>query len=147
MRILLADQIGGPYALLTAGTADVHVVDHWHRGDYGLVIVMDWSLVLNQVHAEVPESTSKMMALLAKPAVAFINAKGERVPLSFRVEIDENCFNGAASAEAAGLWQVVSDSAASTLAKALGIETEAVKDVREQAIEKAKSLVDKLGKP
>jgi hypothetical protein len=143
---ILADQIGGPFALLTAGTADVHVVDHWRRGDDGLVIVMDWSVVLKQVHAEVPATTSKMMALLAKPAVAFINATGERVPLSFRVEIDENRFHGTSSAEAAGLWTVVSDSAAATLAKVLGIETETVKDVRDQAVDKAKSLLDKLRK-
>jgi uncharacterized lipoprotein YmbA len=132
--------------LLTAGTADVHVVDHWRRGDDGLVIVMDWSVVLHQVQAEVPETSSKMMALLAKPAVAFINAKGDRVPLSFRVEIDENRFQGTSSAEAAGLWQVVSDSAASTLAKALGIETETVQDIRDRAVEKTKQLLDKLRK-
>jgi hypothetical protein len=143
---LLADQIGGPFALLTAGTADVHVIDHWRRGDDGLVIVMDWSVVLHQVQAEVPETSSKMMALLAKPAVAFINAKGDRVPLSFRVEIDENRFQGTSSAEAAGLWQVVSDSAASTLAKALGIETETVQDIRDRAVEKTKKLLDKLRK-
>ena len=132
--------------MLTGGTADVHVVDHWRQSDQERVIVMDWSLVLKQVHAEVPENTSKLMAILAKPAVAFINAKAERVPLSFRVEIDENRFDGAASAEAAGLWEVVSDSAAATLAKELGIETDTVKDAGDKAVEKAKELLDKWRK-
>jgi hypothetical protein len=86
------------------------------------------------------------MALLAKPAAAFINAKAERVPLSFRVEIDENRFHGTASAEAAGLWQVVADSAAATLAKELGIETDTVKDVGGKAVEKAKELLERWRK-
>jgi hypothetical protein len=140
---ILADQIGGPFALLSAGMADVHVTDHWRNSDDGRVIVMDWQVVLNHVSAEVPETTSKLMALLAKPAVAFINAKGERVPLSFRVEIDEDRFDGAASAEAAGLWQVVGDSAAATLAKVLGIETDTVQEVGGAALKKAKGLLDK----
>ncbi len=143
---ILADQIGGPFALLSGGTCDVHVVDRWRMSQDERVIVMDWSMVLNQVKAEVPEGLSTVMALLAKPAVAFINAKGDRVPLSFRVEIDENRFDGAASAEAAGLWEVVSDSAASTLAKSLGIETDAVKDSSDKLLEKAKDILDKWRK-
>jgi hypothetical protein len=139
---VLADQIGGPFALLSGGTADVHVVDHWRKSDDQRVIVMDWSVVLNQVKAEVPETTTAMMALLAKPAVAFINANGERVPLSFRVEIDENRFDGAASAEAAGLWHVVADSAAATLAKVLGVDTDAVKDTGTMIREGAKGILD-----
>ena len=85
-------------------------------------------------------------ALLAKPAVAFINAKADRMPLSFRVEIDEDRFNGAASAEAADLWEVVSDSAAATLAKALGIETDSVKNASDLLLDKAKDALDKWRK-
>jgi len=143
---VLADQIGGPFALLTGGTCDVHVVDHWRMSENERVIVMDWSVVLNQVKAEVPEDLSALMALLAKPAVAFINAKRDRVPLSFRVEMDENRFNGATSAEAAGLWEVVSDSAAATLAKALGIDSDAVKGTSDKLLDKAKDALDKWRK-
>ncbi|HEX3132085.1 MAG TPA: hypothetical protein VHX44_00715 [Planctomycetota bacterium] len=143
---VLADQIGGPFALLSAGTADIHVTDHWRRSDDERVIVMDWQVVLTHVTAEVPETTSKLMSLLAEPAVAFINAKGERVPLSFRVEIDEDRFDGAASAEAAGLWQVVSDSAAATLGKMLGIKTDAVKEVGGTVLDAAKEALEKWRK-
>jgi hypothetical protein len=143
---VLADQIGGPFALLSAGTADVHVTDHWRNSDDERIIVMDWQVVLNHVTAEVPETTSKLMALMAKPAAAFINAKGDRVPLSFRVEIDEDRFDGATSAEAAGLWQVVGDSATATLAKMLGIKTDTVKDVGETALDAAKAALDQWRK-
>lgn len=143
---ILADQIGGPFALLSGGTCDVNVTDRWRMSQADRMIVMDWSVVLNQVKAEVPEDASAIMALLAKPAVAFINAQGERVPLSFRVEIDENRFDGAASAEAAGLWEVVSDSAAATLAKALGLETDSVKDTGDVLLDKAKEALDKWRK-
>jgi hypothetical protein len=44
---VLADHIGGPFALLTAGTADVHVVDHWRRVQDRLVLVMDWSVIFH----------------------------------------------------------------------------------------------------
>lgn len=143
---VLAQQVGGPFALLSTGTADVHVTDHWRNSDNERIIVMDWKVVLNHVTAEVPETTSKLMALLAKPAVAFINAKGDRVPLSFRVEIDEDRFNGAASAEAAGLWQVVGDSAAATLAKMLGIETDTVQAAGATALDAAKAALEKWRK-
>ena len=143
---VLSDQIGGPFTLLSGGTADVHVVDHWRMSADDRVIVMDWSMILHQVKAEVPDDLSPVMALLAKPAVAFINAKADRMPLSFRVEIDEDRFNGAASAEAADLWEVVSDSAAATLAKALGIETDSVKNASDLLLDKAKDALDKWRK-
>lgn len=143
---VLAEQIGGPFALLTGGTCDVHVVDKWRMSGDDRVIMMDWAMVLQQVQAEVPEDLSTVMALLARPAVAFINAKGDHVPLSFPVEIDENRFDGAASAEAAGLWDVVSDSAAATLAKTLGIETDSVKGAGGELLDKAKDALDKWRK-
>ena len=143
---ILAEQIGGPFALLTGGTCDVDVTDRWRLSGTDRVIVMDWSVVLKEVKAEVPEDTSTLMALLAKPAIAFINAKADRVPLSFRVELDENRFDGAASAEAAGLWQVVADSAAATLAELLGLDSDQVKDTGEQLLDKAKDALDKWRK-
>lgn len=143
---ILAQQIGGPFTLLTGGTCDVDVTDRWRMSGDDRVIVMDWSVVLKEVQAEVPEDTSPLMALLAKPAVAFINAKAERVPLSFRVELDEERFDGAASAEAAGLWEVVADSAAATFAKMLGLDTDSVKGTSEQLLDKAKDALDKWRK-
>ncbi len=143
---LLASQIGGPFTLLSDGTCDVRVTDHWHMSHDQRMIVMDWSLVLNHVTAAVPESTSKTMALLEKPLVAFINAKGDQLPLSFTVTIDENRFEGTASAEAAGLWKIVSDSLAATFGKKLGIEPDTVKDLEEKAIDKAKEVLEKWRK-
>ena len=143
---LLASQIGGPFTLLSDGTCDVRVTDHWQMSNDQRMIIMDWSLILNHVTAAVPESTSKTMALLAKPVVAFINAKGDRVPLSFTVTIDEDRFDNTASAEAAGLWTVVNDSLAATFGKKLGIETDTIKDLEEKAIDKAKDVLEKWRK-
>jgi hypothetical protein len=143
---LLANYIGGPFTLLKDGTCDVHVTDRWQMSNDQHMIVIDWSLVLNHVAAAVPESTSKTMALLEKPLVAFINAKGDRVPLSFTVTIDENRFDGTASAEAAGLWKIVRDSLAATLGKKFGIEPDTIKNFEEKAIDKAKDVLEKWRK-
>jgi hypothetical protein len=143
---LLANYIGGPFTLLSDGTCDVRVTDHWQMSQDQRMIVMDWSLILNHVTAAVPESTSKTMALLAKPVVAFINAKGDRVPLSFTVTIDEDRFDNTASAEAAGLWTVVNDSLAATFGKKLGIETDTMKTIEEKAIDKARDMLEKWRK-
>ena len=143
---LLAHHIGGPFALLNDGTCDVRVTDHWQMSNDQRMIVMDWSLVLNHVTAAVPESTSKTMALLEKPLVAFINAKGDRVPLSFTVTIDEDRFDNTASAEAAGLWEIVSDSFAATFGKKFGIEPDTIKDLEEIVIDKAKDVLEKWRK-
>ena len=140
---LMANHIGGPFTLLHDGTCDVRVTDRWQMFNDQRIIVMDWSLILNHVTAAVPESTNKTMALFEKPLVAFINAKGDRVPLSFTVSIDENRFDGTASAESAGLWKVVSDSLAATFGKKLGIEPETIKDLKEKAFDKAKDVLEK----
>jgi len=101
---VLAAQVGGPSALLTTETADVHVVDRWRRSDDEHFIVMDWSVVLHDVWAELPEAPSPLLALLGGPAVRCINQQSGSIPLSFQVVIDENRFHGAGSAEAAGVW-------------------------------------------
>lgn len=143
---LLAGQIGGPFALLNDGTCDVRVVDRWRNSDEGRVITMDWSIVLNRVTAEVPATISPKLALLSKAVVLYINTKGERVPLAFTMEIDENNFDGTATAAAAGLWDTAADALALTLGKELGIETDAVKDAGKGALDISKGLLEKWRK-
>jgi len=140
---VLAAQIGGPCALLTAGTADVHVVDRWRRSDAERFIVMDWSVVLHDVRAALPEAPSPLLALLGGPAVRFINEQSGSIPLSFQVVIDENRFEGAASAEAAGLWQGVADSLAATLGQMLGIKPKAIKSAGGTALDAAKGVLER----
>lgn len=143
---VLAGQIGGPFTLLSEGTADVHVVDQWQRSDDARVIVMDWSVVLHNVRAELPESPSPLMALLGEPVVAFINDQSASIPLSFHVAIDENRFQGAASAEAAGMWQVIAETVAASLAEKLGIDIKGVKDVGGMIWGGAKDVLDRWRK-
>lgn len=68
------------------------------------------------------------------------------MPLSFTVTIDENRFDGTTSAEAAGLWKIVSDSFAATLGKKFGIEPDNIKDLEEKVIDKAKDVLEKWRK-
>ncbi len=140
---VLAGQIGGPFTLLSEGTADVHVVDRWQRSDDDRLIVMDWSLVLHDVQAVLPESPSPLMKVLGGPAVAFINGQSASIPLAFQVAIDEQRFHGAASAEAAGLWQVIADSAVTTLGEKLGIAPEALRAAGATVLDAAKEVLNR----
>jgi hypothetical protein len=140
---LLANQIGGPFALLIDGSCDVTVHDRWRDSPEGRLIVMDWSLVLTHVTAALPERLSPVLAELARPVITYINGAGQRLPLSFTVEISEDRFDFAASSEAADLWQAVGDACAITLAKHLGLDPDRIKALGQSAAEKAREAVER----
>jgi hypothetical protein len=140
---LLASQIGGPFTLLQGGSGDLSVHVHWRDSTEGRMIVMDWSLVLDHVTAAAPERLSPVLAELAQPAIAYLNGAGQHLPLSFTVEIPEDRFDGAASWEAAGLWQLVGDACAVTLAKHAGIDPDRIKALGRSAAEKAREALDR----
>jgi hypothetical protein len=143
---LLASQIGGPFALLQSGSCDVTVQDHWRNSAQERLIVMDWSLVLDHVTAALPEGISPVLAELAKPVITYINGAGLRLPLSFTAEISEDRFEFATSWAAAGLWQVVADACAVTLAKQLGLDPDRIKALGRSAAEKAREALDRWRK-
>ncbi len=140
---LLASQIGGPFALLQDGSCDVAVHDRWRNSAEERLIVMEWSLVLDHATAALPEKSSPLLAELAKPAIAYINRAGQRLLLSFTAEIAEDRFDGSASWEAAGLWQVVGDACAVTLAKELGLDPDRIKALGRSAAAKAREALDR----
>lgn len=140
---VLAAQIGGPFSLLLEGTADVRVVDRWQRSDDDRVIVMDWSLMLHDVHAAMPDSPSPLMMLFGKPAVAYLNGQSASIPLSFQGAIDEQRFHGVTSAEAAGMWQVIADSVVATLGEQLDIDPVALRPTGGAVFDAAKEVLDR----
>src|SRR5687768_18226290 len=99
-------------------------------------MIMDWSVDFRDVRAEPPPHLSGAAARLAAPFIDYVNAHGDHLPLSFKVELEGRSFRGAASPEAAGLWHAVRDAAVNEMGGRLTPPTGAADDFKRTAAER-----------
>ena len=137
--------LGGPFAFLESGNCDVRIVDRWKKTT-DREIFMDWNLTLKDVQARVPESFPPSAKAFATPIVGYFNSRGNSQTISFTLTIDQNRFDGAASADAAGLWDAAADALAKDLAKRLETDPEKVKAFGRGARDVSKDLLDRWRK-
>ncbi|MCB1591862.1 MAG: hypothetical protein KDI90_05365 [Alphaproteobacteria bacterium] len=124
------------------GTLDVTVEDQWAYGDQA-EIAMDWSLIFNAVKLEAPENTSLTQRALAAPFVHYINGKDGPVDLSFTLVMNEDQFDGSASLDAAGLWDILVDTMSKKLAQMSGQKKDAIKEGVKDTVDSFKSFLNK----
>lgn len=124
------------------GTLDVTVEDQWAYGDHA-EIAMDWSLIFNAVKLEAPENTSLTQRALAAPFVHYINGKDGPLDLSFTLVMNEDQFDGSASLDAAGLWDILVDTMSKKLAQMSGQKKDAIKEGVKDTVDSFKSFLNK----
>jgi hypothetical protein len=116
-----------PVTWFKSGDIDIRVEDVWEYGD-AAEIDMDWKLQLNHIVVKTPENTSLINKALAFPIVHYINTKGDKIDLQFKLAMNENQFESTASLDAAGLWRVLVERISENTAMMTGEKTEVVKD-------------------
>ena len=114
-----------PVTWFKSGDIDIHVEDEWEYGDTAK-IDMDWKLQLNHIVVKTPENTSLINKSLAFPIVHYINTKGDKIDLQFKLAMNENQFESTASLDAAGLWSVLVKTLSEKLSVVTGEKTEVV---------------------
>ncbi len=125
---LAAAYIGGPLAWIDRGRVSVDVTDRWQMGERAEV-ELDWQLVLEDVHASVPATASPLVRRVAEPIVAWLNERGERLPLAFRFKMDPQTFAGATSIQATELLELAQESLTAALAERAGVPLDATREL------------------
>ncbi len=82
----LASLLGGPFAWFESGRVDLRV-DNRSRPGGKVDVVMDWNLVFRDFKAQIPAQASPAAKMGMTPLVTYINGRGERWDLGFRVDI------------------------------------------------------------
>ncbi|MFK8014762.1 MAG: hypothetical protein AB8G17_04935 [Gammaproteobacteria bacterium] len=136
---------GGPLSWFSDGVVDVNVDDQWQR-DGALDIALKWQLNFHDVAVNPPPGSGAFTRLASKPVTAYINRLDGEFPLAFEMVINEDQFEYASSAAAAGLWSAVGDAAKGVLEK-IGVSNEEATETGKTLKEGAKALFDRLRKP
>lgn len=134
--------IGGPLNWMQDGQLAVDVIHTWKRGS-GIEIKMHYDLMLRGVRAVVPDDLSRPAKVVAIPIVAYLNKRGEELPLRFDLVINKDGFEGTYSIEAAGLWRALSGGITTALADATGVDPAVIKEHARSAFGKVKGFLDK----
>ena len=134
--------IGGPLKWMQDGQLAVEVIHTWKRGS-DIEIRMHYDLMLRGVRAVVPDDLSRPAKAVAIPIVAYLNKRGEELPLRFDLVINKDGFDGTYSIEAAGLWRALSAGIATALADATGVDPAVIKEHARGAFGKVKGFLDK----
>jgi hypothetical protein len=120
--LFAARYIGGPIKYLTGGTIDVRVEDKWKIGK-NTEIEMHWSFLLKDLVVVPPEGASLKNHLVASAIAEYLRRNAEKLDVSFNLIVNENQFEGTASAGAAGLWDTTRESLVRELSRLSGADT------------------------
>jgi hypothetical protein len=134
-------QLGGPFAWLTGGTVNVRVEDKWKIADHA-EIEMRWSFLLQNLVVVTPEGASPTSRLIASAITNYLRRHAEKLDVSFNLTLNENQFEGAASAGAAGLWDATRDGFVRELSRLSGADPERVNQGVKTGIEFMKRHLD-----
>jgi hypothetical protein len=135
---LFGEYVGGPFAWLQDGTANVAATTQWDLN--AGILSMDWQFDLHDVSAMVPDHLEGWRRRVGEALVGQINRRSEHFPLAFTLSLDPHGFEGSASADAAGLWDAVAEAAMRELASRLGVQIEALNELRERTGERIRGL-------
>lgn len=136
---------GGPLSWFSSGYVDVHVDDHWQRGD-SLDIDMDWRLEFAEVEVSAPPGTGALARIASEPLTNYVNGMDGQFPLEFQMVVNESQFEFKSSLAAAGLWSALGESVNKVLGT-FGIDLENASETGNAIKEGAKSVLDRLRKP
>lgn len=137
----VAHHLGGPFDWLAGGTVDVRVEDKWSIAQNAR-IDMKWSFVLKQLSVNPPGDTSAPGRLLAAAVGKYLQEHAERLEVNFSFTLDERQFEGAASADAAGLGKAAREGFARELARLTGTDPDALDERIQTGIEAFKQHLD-----
>ena len=137
----VAHHLGGPFDWLAGGTVDVRVEDKWSI-EQSVRIDMHWSFVLKQLIVNPPDDTSASGRLLAAAVGKYLQAHSDRLAVDFSLTMDESKFEGAASADAAGLGKAARQGFARELARLAGTDPDALDQRIQTGIEAFKKRLD-----
>jgi hypothetical protein len=138
---LLAAYAGVPCAWLTDGAVDVDVDDRWSI-DPPKYIHMDYQLHGHGLTVVPAEELSGVSAKMDRALAAYLAAKGGELAFAFSLDIDPDRFDGAASLDAVGLWEILAPAVAAGVAKELGWSPEEVERSRRLLTGAAKAMLD-----
>lgn len=136
-----ARQLGGPFNWLTGGTVDVRIADKWEIAD-AANIKLDWSFVFQNLVVAAPEGATPTKRFLATAITTYLRLHAERLDVSFSLTMNENQFEGAASAGAAGLWDATRDGLVQELSRLSGADTNRLNQGIKTGIEKVKEHLE-----
>lgn len=134
---IAAMYIGQPFDWLEGGTVDVDVMNQFRDSDDE--VHADWSLVLKDVSAKVPDKTSVLIRPIAEKFVEFVNKQPDELPLQFEMTLSRNNIEESASIAASGLWKALRGPILKAIATVAGFETSKIDDT----VDKAKGILGK----
>jgi hypothetical protein len=117
--------LGGPFRWIEQGEVDIDVDDRWSLKK-DAEIEMHWDFVFRDLSAKAPEIESPALRAAAAAVVGYLNQHADRVHLGFDLFISPDRFEGNATAEAAGLADVVAAAAVRELAKQTGGDSQQI---------------------
>jgi len=97
------------------GVIDIVAEDEWQRKTPE--INMDWQLKMHNVHMAVPENIGSLEKIAVLPVANYINSHNEGINLQLKFTTNEKQFEGAASLDAAGLWDALVSGTRKSIAK------------------------------
>lgn len=138
---LLSNYVGGVFKYIKTGVIDIEVDDQWRKARK-TEIDTHWKLTLKGVTAEAPENTGRWTRALADASVKYINDNGEHLPLCVDFTMNEDEFKGAASLEAAGLWNALTGACIKELSSKLNVEPGELKTAAKTGFSKFVNFLD-----
>jgi len=141
----VARYLGGPFDWLSGGTVDVRVEDNWAIAE-SAEIKMRWSFVLKNQVVNSPDSTSVMGGMLGAAIGEYLRQNSERLDVSFSLTMNEDQFEGTASADAAGLGNAVRNGFVRKISELSGADPDHLNQGVQKGIDAFKSYLDKRRK-
>lgn len=137
----VGQHIGGPFDWLQGGTIDVRVEDKRKLSDK-TQIEMRWSFVLRNLVVVTPEGASPTSRLVASAIAAYLSRNADKLEVGFNLTLNENQFESAASAGAAGLWDATREGLAREIGRLSGADPEQVDRSIKTGINKIKQHLE-----
>ena len=141
----VARYLGGPFDWLSGGTVDVRVEDKWAIAE-SAEIEMRWSFVLKNLVVNSPDNTSVMGGILGATIGEYLRRNSEKLDVSFSLTMNEDQFEGAASADAAGLGDAVRNGFVREISELSGADPDHLNQGVQKGIDAFKSYLDKRRK-
>jgi hypothetical protein len=137
----LGSLFGDPFTWLTAGTVDLEVRDRWRAGE-AAEIHLDWRLDFDGAKVVVPAGTEGLLRATGTAVAAYVDRREGTFDVRFRLDLDADRFESAASLDGVGLWRAAGEGILEELVRVSGASPDAFRRVGSRILDGFKSFLD-----